>query len=393
MRHLLQLRFAALLMLISFNYFADAQIAYQGLLEGIYPTRLVIDESTPKATLSISTLDNRIRFLGGCSADACKYRGIDTSLAIVFESLQNQISGRIQYGDGTSKSLVLNRIQEDVPFANACESDFWLRVWTDAANKHQLTLATLPGKQVKGTLYLAELGTSVSVSGIRSSTALDLTIVGTNENSIGTLQTNEQQPMESSVVATLDLEGSKTQIVFELTGEEQLNCLQSDGRYDLIYPTLEGSKYESLPAQLWKDMASQGADYGHAWFEPTLFNTHIISGWIHWEGPNEQSSKAINLMRNKGNKLKQGTLLGGKRTRSQLLSVQKERAVAQHPLRADVAFQSWVDALDFSTYTLTTEGLALASERHPIFGQLQSIIPWRELPKTESLPNWLTQSK
>jgi len=178
-----------------------------------------------------------------------------------------------------------------------------------------------------------------------------------------------------------------------LSEEEALTCLQAAGRYDIVHPVLEGTSYRSLPSKFWKEVDVQQSDYGHAWFEPTLFNAHVISGWMHQEGPNGQTSEAINLLRDKRSKLKQATLLGSKRTRTQLLSVQKDRAIEQHPLRLDEAFHSWAEELDFSKFTLTTEGLSFGSDRHPVYGQLQSIIPWRELPKADSLPNWLTQSK
>jgi len=84
-------RLAALLIIsICTSFLLQGQVTYQGLLEGIYPVRLVLDKSTPNAALQISTLENQIKFIGGCSADKCKYRGIDTSLAIVFDKLQNQ---------------------------------------------------------------------------------------------------------------------------------------------------------------------------------------------------------------------------------------------------------------------------------------------------------------
>ncbi|MFK8057117.1 MAG: hypothetical protein AB8F78_13420 [Saprospiraceae bacterium] len=377
------------ILLCSTTQSLQAQVTYQGLLEGIYPARLVVEDSNPKATLTISSGSNQINFIGGCNDGNCKYRGVDTSLALVFERSNDRITGRMQNGSGTSKAFIAEQVDADTPFASTCENTFWLRAWMDASEKHHLTLATLPGKQVKGTFYVAELGTSFSVSGTTNDTQLDLTLEGTANKKIGKLT---GQTGSATMEATLNLDGSKTTIEFAMTEEMSLNCLQANGQYDIVHPVVEGTRYASLPIQLWKEIGKQRADYSHAWFEPTLFNANVISGWMHLESPSGHTSKPINLLRDKNGKLKQGKLLGGKRTKTQLVSVQKERAVAQHPLRADEDFQAWAAALDFSKFTLTVEGLSLASERHPVYGQLESLLPWRELPKSENLPVWLTQS-
>lgn len=380
---------ACAILLCSVSFSLHAQVTYQGLLEGVYPARLVIETSNPTATLSISKRSNTIKFVGGCNDGECKYRGVDTSLALVFDQNEYLVTGRIQYGDGTSKSFSAEQVDADTPFASSCEHTFWLRTWTSLDKKHQLTLATLPGKQVKGTFYIAAFGRSFSVSGTAKTLQLDLILEESANKEIGAIAA---QLGENGMEANLKLDGSNTPITFELTEEMNLNCLQADGRYDIIYPVVDGTPYASLPIQLWKEMEKQRGDYSHAWFEPSLFNENVLSGWMHFKSPSGQTSQTINLDRVKNSKLKQGKLLGGNRNRIQLIDLYKARAIAQHPLRSNDKFQSWANALDFSAFTLTVEGLSLASGRHPIYGQLAAMVPWRALPKTDNLPDWLAQS-
>ena len=371
----------------------DAQVAFQGLLEGVYPTRLVIEESNPTATLSISSASDQIKFIGGCNLGDCKYRGVDTSMTLVFERADVSITGRIQNGDGISRPFSLEQVALESPFATGCGNNFWLRSYEDSGEKHQLTLATLPGKQVKGTFYMVELGTSFSVSGTLENRIINLNLENSTNKNVGTINGIIGNLNNSAGLAIiLDLEGSETTVEFELAEEMPLNCVEAEGRFDMVHPILKGTTYSSLPAKLWKSIVHKDEGYAHAWFEPTLFNKYMLSGWMHVEGPTGRTSKSINLLRDRNHSFKQGKLLGGKRSKNELTERYKERAIAQHPLYADTDFQVWAEELNFSEHTFTTEGMTLSSERDPVYGQLQVIIPWRELPKNEGLPTWLTHS-
>ncbi len=381
------------MLLCSATSLLQAQLAYQGVLDGIYPIRLVIEESNPTATLSISSASTQIKFIGGCDLGDCKYRGVDTSLALVFERTAQSIEGRMQNGEGASKGFALEQVAIESPFATGCSNTFWLRSYEDADEKHQLTLATLPGKQVKGSFYLAELGTGFSVSGTLENGILNLSLEGSANKKVGTINGIIGNLNNAAGVAMiLNLEGSETTIELALSEEMSLNCMEVEGRLDMVHPVLEGTAYSSLPSKLWKSMLSEQDGYAHAWFEPTLFNAYMLSGWMHLEGPSGRTSKSINLLRDKKHSFKQGKLLGSKRSKNELTERYKERAIAQHPLHADEDFQDWAKDLDFSEHTFTTEGMTLSSERDPVYGQLQVIVPWRELPKNEALPTWLTHS-
>lgn len=384
----------SIVLLFSSSSLLFAQQAYQGLMEGVYPMRIVIAETNPTATLYISSASNEIKFIGGCDLGNCKYRGVDTSMTLVFERSAEQITGRIQNGDGTSKPFTLEQVDLQSSFAAGSENTFWLRSYEDASKKHQLTLATLPGKQVKGFLYLVELGTSFSVSGTYKNNMLNLILEGAANKNVGTINGIIGKLNSTLGVAIiLTLEGTETTFELALTKEMSLNCKEAAGRYDMVYPVLAGTSYSSLPSKLWKSMINEEEDYAHAWFEPTLFNEYMLSGWMHVEGSSGRKSESINLLRDKNHTFRQGKLLGGKRSRNELIERYKNSAVAQHPLHADEDFQVWASDLDLSAHTFTTEGMTLSSGLHPMYGQLQVIVPWRELPKNEGLPNWLTDSK
>ena len=386
-RLLLRIPFTA--WVLSLTLAATAQ-TFQGSLDEVYPIRLELETNHPKASLAVSTHDNTIQFVGGCNAGDCKYRALDTALTLSYLLTNGKLEGRLQSGNGNYQTILAAEAQDNTAFSADCAREFRLQTWKDESLGVILTFANLPGGLVRGTCHVNSLATSFRVSGSSHATGLNLQLLNDAGTEIGglTAPTFERDDV-SSFTASLELDGTQTRLKLALSESLKMQCMQVAGRFDMVVPAFAKTEQSPAAMRLWKELVVSESEWGHIWFEPTRVDEFVISGWLHGESDIKKKSEPVLEYRRDGKQLKNNHLLGGARLRQQLFELAKTNATSRHPLQDEPGFKSWMDTLSLTSYTLTHEGVLFALERHPLYGQVNAVIPWWQLPKSDNLPEWL----
>ena len=375
---------------------APGQRYFQGLLEGVHPARLQIDARSPAATLTYANAQT-VEFVGGCNDGECAYRAIDTALALHFVIEGVSLRGTQRNGLGLEQRLAFSEVAPDLPMIAACDDGKWLRRYTD--RDYTLVVASLAEGNLLGTLHLHGPATSLSVSGtIDESGGAQLTARRYDGTPAGTLTVNASSLADdaNSLAGALVLRGTTTTLTLGLATRLAMGCYQADNRFDLIYPlapTTRGSdQIVNRVNDIWEALPELGAP-ASGWFEPTRADADLISGWLHLTGQRGARSYAVNINPRTGRTIKANVLVGARRSRNAIRSQARERAIARHPLRDVEGFAAWIEAQDFAGCAVVEEGIAYASDRHPVFGQLRYVEPWSTYATKREVPDWLDRTQ
>ena len=427
-----------------------AQTDFYGALDDVHPLRLTLPDDGPRARLWIGSATVEIALEGWCEAGTCAYDAIDTALALrFFRTADERLIGTATAGDGRPRALeahayagpsvalelateappaqrsvvpaafanllparlrapraaradsMLAAFSEEVfapDFLQRCGSDKWVSAYSTAGAEHRLTLATLPGQRVLGSLYLASVHTTLLVQGEREGRAIHLAVARPDGTPAGELRLAADSTSVDweRASATLDLGGGPQALRLAVVERVPLGCRQADGRFDLVMPladvsaplpsTPEATTERDLPQlgwTAWTAMRQGDAQSGQGWFEPLRLDGDVLSGWLHVQTPGAFATYPVNLNRRTGYLLGDALLSAGPaRPRRRELSRHLRTAVAAHPLRDDPRFRDWMDGEAFAetAAAVTAEGLAYATARHPVYGRLVYVEPWGELP-------------
>ena len=286
-------------------------------------------------------------------------------------------------------------------FLSDCGTDKWVRAYASAGDDYRLTLAKLPAGRLRGSLYVAAAGTTLLADGTAAGRRLNIDLRRADGTPAGTIaavvdgsltgETATATPVR--LAAKLTLADATLDLRLALAEEVRLACRQRDGLLDLLLPTADETAAanrlpafgEATPRTLtelsaahWSRLAA-GGERGSVWFEPLRLDGDILSGLVHIRTDARRETHALNLDRRSGRLIPARRLATGpKRDRAHEAADRTRGATAAHPLRDDPDFRAWLTAAPLAHVTLLTEGLAYATERHPVYGTVHWVTPWGE---------------
>lgn len=365
---------------------------YEGLLDGIHPLSLKLAPQSPAAELRFGSAA-AVRFVGGCDDRACAYRAVDTALAWTATQVGDTLRGTLR--DGAAREQPFLVVRGGLPAEAVAR---WVRTWqmpaTDSTAALEVTLASLGGARVLGTVFLGAYATSFRAEGLTEGDSLALRLRRFDGAPVGALTLASTGPsgFAGEVAGRLLVEGAAEPVTLALAHELATGTLRRDGRYDLVYPLAPTQRASDAIAAravaLWDQLPELG-ERATGWFEPTRVDESVISGWLHLRGERGGRSLAVNVNPRSGRSIRPAVVTGGRRQRLAAEEAAYERAVQQHPLAGDEAFAAWARTQQLDGFALAREGVVYGSDDHPVYGQLRWVEPWDRFELRRELPYWV----
>ena len=376
----------------------SAQQTWIGYLEGVHPVMLVRNADDLTATLT--TADRpaaAYELVGSCVTNQCRYRARQAALGVQTQLDDTQtLRLSLTDGEGTARTAHLRLVDTNSggnrSLPETCSDGGRVRAYQSANQQLDLVLAHLASGSVVGTAFLSSLGTSLRVSGNNLAT---LSLRDEAGKSLGSLHISERPNEVDAYDAQLSIGGSRSNFHMLQQRELKLGCQSSRGRFDLIYPKVEGagSAYAKQVASWWDQLLTETPEFssGSAWFVPARLDARLLSGWLMMQQGAFAKTQAVNIDLQTGRVLKPAALLGPKKQRGERVAEASEQAMQRHPLRQQADFVAWAMTVELTQATALAEGVALSGAYHPVYGQLSYTTPWDQLGYAQKLPAWISE--
>ena len=267
-------------------------------------------------------------------------------------------------------------------FLTARGSRKWLRAYVSPGG-HRLVLAKLPARRLSGSLYIGEVGTTLLASGTVTDDGLRLRLTRPDGAAVGEVSASGDVAGGGRLSAKLTLGDAADAMTLDVAEALPMDVRQHRGRLDVALPADAGEDALGRFAdEQYARLVTAGAR-GRVWFEPLRLDAAVLSGYVHvrTDGPGAaDETTALTLDRRSGRLLSARRLVAGpKRQRQSSADDRLRYAAAAHPLRDDRDFRRWLASAQLSEVAVVTEGLAYATERHPVYGAVHWTTPWDAL--------------
>lgn len=313
-----------------------------------------------------------------------------------------QLRGRIRLGPRDTTPPPRSAAAFPADFLTACGSDKWVRAYVSAGDAYRLTLAKLPGGRLRGSLHVAATATTLLVDGAATPRGAALSLTRVSGAPAGALAIAAETAADGAAAggmgvrlsAKLTLGDAPRDLRLSLTESLALDCRQSGGRWDLLLPADGGSPATPPPLPLvqaaprtlaefadrrWGELLDAGGR-GSGWFEPHRLDADVLSGLVHLRAGDYRRTYALNLDRRSGRLIPARRLAAGpKRDRAAGAAYRTAAVEASHPLRHDADFRAWLASAPLTHVVVLGEGLAYATDRHPVYGTAAWVTPWGEV--------------
>ena len=267
-------------------------------------------------------------------------------------------------------------------FLTACGSDKWLRAYVSPRG-HRLVLAKLPAGRLAGSLYLGEVGTTLLARGTLAGDGFRVRLTRPDGAAAGEVSVTGDVPGGGRLSAKLSLGDATEAMTLDIAEALAMDVRQHRGRLDVALPAgVDEDALERFADQQYGRLVTADAR-GSVWFEALRLDAAVLSGYVHvrTDGPGgTDETTALTLDRRTGRLLSARRLAAGpKRQRQSDATARLRYAAAAHPLRDDPDFRRWLATAQLAEVAVLTEGLAYATEYHPVYGAVHWTTPWTAL--------------